>query len=185
MKQHIVAIIAIAIFCFTRAPSTVQAADAVSDPAGQIAGGMSITADQRATILKAYFHAFKSPLENDADTFVQEADANNLDWKLVAAISGVESTFGENIPAGSYNAWGWGIPTGAQDGVHFTSWKDGISQVSQGLKKNYFDHGAQNIYDVGWIYAANGDSWGSHVQFFMDKIGAFTPADPLFLSVNL
>lgn len=185
MKQHIVALITIVFFGLTLLPATVRAADAVSDTAGQIAGGISVTADQRATILKAYFHAFNSPLENDADTFVQEADANNIDWRLVAAIAGVESTFGENIPAGSYNAWGWGIPTGAKDGVHFSSWKDGITQVSEGLRNNYFNRGAQSIYDVGWIYASNGDSWGTHVQFFIDKIGAFTPADPQFLSVTL
>jgi len=178
-------IIAVIVLALTALPVGVRAADAVSDPAGQIADGVSVIADQRANILKAYLHAFNSPLENDADTFVSEADANNIDWRLVAAIAGTESTFGENIPAGSYNAWGWGIPTGASDGVHFTSWKDGIKQVSEGLRTNYFNRGAQNIYDVGWIYAANGDSWGTHVQFFMDKIGSYVPADPQFLTINL
>src|SRR5258706_9253508 len=82
--------------------------------------------DVRVTRLHSFLQSYDSPLADEAKTFIQEADKNNLDWKLVAAISGVESTFGKQIPPGSYNGWGWGIPTGAQSGIGFKDWGDGI-----------------------------------------------------------
>lgn len=145
----------------------------------------AVEPDNRVEKLRAFLKSYNSPLSEEAGTFVEEAQKHNLDWKLVAAIAGVESTFGHEIPAGSYNAWGWGIPTGASDGVHFTSWGDGIAQVSEGLEKNYFGRGAKDIYQVGWVYAANGISWGNHVRFFIDKISAFQPVTPDLLSVSI
>jgi len=147
--------------------------------------GREIAPDNRANMLRAYLYTLDSPLADVASTFVREADKNNIDWRLVAAIAGAESTFGKQIPKGSYNAWGWGVFTGTQDGVHFADWADGIAQVSEGLRKNYIDRGAKDIYDIGWIYAANGNSWGSHVNFFMEKIADFTPADPITLDVAI
>ena len=144
-----------------------------------------IAPDARIARLQAFLNSYDSPLAGEAATFIQEADKNGLDWKLVAAIAGVESTFGKEIPTGSYNAWGWGVFTGATDGVHFNGWADGIAQVSEGLRTNYYGRGAQSIYDVGWMYAANGDSWGTHVHYFIDKLDAFEPTAPDQLAVSI
>lgn len=141
--------------------------------------------DERVARLKAFLTSYGSPLVGEAKTFVREADEHNLDWKLVAAIAGVESTFGKQIPAGSFNAWGWGIPTGAQSGIGFENWQQGISTVSEGLAQNYFGRGAETIYDVGWIYAANGNSWGSHVLYFLNQIQEFSPTAPSELAVSI
>lgn len=184
MKKIFLLIIALIVFLSVK-PAVVRADDSESDPAAQITGFTAAQQDERAHILKAFLHANNSPLEYEANTFVEEADRNNLDWRLVAAIAGTESTFGKVLPKNSFNAWGWGIPTGADDGVHFKDWKDGIAQVSEGLRENYYGKGAKNVYDVGWIYAANGDSWGTHVQYFMDQISSFVPNDPQFLNVYL
>lgn len=143
------------------------------------------TSDTRITRLRAFLASYNSPLTNEAETFVAQADKYNLDWKLVAAIAGVESTFGKQIPAGSYNGWGWGVFTGTQDGVHFKNWADGIAQVSEGLRKNYIDRGAQDIYDMGWIYAANGNSWGTHVRYFIDQLESFAPTEVAQLPVSI
>src|SRR5215204_5196260 len=56
------------------------------------------TRDTRAEVLSKFLEARNSPLAPYAKSFVEEADRNNLDWKLVAAISGNESQFGELIP---------------------------------------------------------------------------------------
>jgi hypothetical protein len=141
--------------------------------------------DDRPQRLREFLASYNSPLADEADTFVREADKNNLDWRLVAAISGVESTFGKAIPTDSYNAWGWGVFTGSQDGVHFKNWADGIAQVSEGLRNNYYNHGASTIYDVGWMYAANGDSWGNHTQYFIDQLDAFQPSGVAQLPVSI
>ena len=144
-----------------------------------------VKSDDRVERLRAFLSSYDSPLAAVADTFINQADKNGLDWKLVAAIAGVESTFGKAIPTGSYNAWGWGVFTGAQDGVHFKDWADGIAQVSEGLRNNYYNRGAITIYDVGWTYAANGSSWGSHVQYFIDKLESFAPINIAQLPVSI
>ncbi len=143
------------------------------------------TNDTRVRRLRMFLESYDSPLAADAATFVAEADKYNLDWKLVAAIAGVESTFGKQIPTGSYNSWGWGVFTGAADGVHFKDWAQGIAVVSEGLRKNYIDRGARDIYDMGWIYAANGDSWASHVRYFIDKLETFQPTEVAQLPVSI
>ncbi|MCL4360193.1 hypothetical protein M1555_02975, partial [Patescibacteria group bacterium] len=120
----------------------------------------------------------------EAATFVAEADRYNIDWRLVAAISGVESTFGRHIPEGSYNGWGWGIPTGASSGIAFSSWENGIHTVSQGLAENYFGRGARTLDDVGRIYAAS-PAWAWKVRFFIEKITDFSVTDPEAIPLSL
>src|ERR1035437_9299144 len=61
--------------------------------------------DSRVRILREFLEKYNSPLVSYASTFVENADKYNLDWKLVAAISGVESTFGREIPNNSFNGW--------------------------------------------------------------------------------
>ena len=167
---------------FLGAPSEVLAIEAAG--AAQLAGFGELLVDKRVTHLRTYLTSHNSPLADEAEVFIREADRNSLDWKFVAAISGVESTFGKHIPSGSYNAWGWGIPTGAQSGVGFTNWQDGIATVSEGLRKNYMDKGAQSIEQIGRIYAAS-PRWAGNVRFFIAKIENFTPTSPEHLEVSI
>lgn len=125
--------------------------------------------DSRAKILALYFAQYNSPLEYNAQDFVDAADSYSLDWKLVAAISGVESTFGKFIPGG-YNGWGWGV-YGTQ-AIYFDSWRDGIYTVSKGLKENYIDKGYNDPYAMNRIYAESA-TWGSKVAYFMKDIEKF------------
>lgn len=140
--------------------------------------------DERVMKLKAYLLAKNSPLADESENFVTIADTYDLDWKLVTAISGVESTFGKHIPTGSHNGWGWGIPTGAQSGITFKNWREGIEQVSKGLRKNYLDRGAKTIEQIGRIYAAS-PSWSWKVHFFINQIESFSPNSPQLLSISL
>lgn len=156
-----------------------------ADAAAQLSLYIPEPVDMRAVKLRTYLKSHNSPIADQAEAFVAQADRHKLDWKLVAAIAGTESTFGKRIPRGSYNAWGWGIPTGSQSGLGFNDWEHGISTVSEGLAKNYYGRGAKTIYDVGWIYAANGISWGNHVSHFMNQIDSFIPTQPEFLAVTL
>ncbi|MEK7065669.1 MAG: hypothetical protein AAB961_01630 [Patescibacteria group bacterium] len=141
-------------------------------------------ADTRIALLRAYLSSQNSPFVDEANHFIEEADRLSLDWRLVAAISGVESTFGKQIPTGSYNAWGWGIPTGAQWGIAFADWKSGITTVSEGLKYNYIDRGAITIDQMGRIYAAS-PAWPWKVRYFIDQITEFAPNSPALLSVTI
>lgn len=134
--------------------------------------------DERAKILQAYFIKYNSPLQYHAQDFIDAADANQMDWKLVPSIAGVESTFGKFIPGGhgaytSYNAWGWGV-YGTQS-LGFKSWRDGIFTVSTGLKKDYINKGLTDPYAMNKVYAAS-PVWGQKVSYFLADLEKFTIA---------
>ena len=139
--------------------------------------------DSRVKILRDYLQQENSPLTPYAADFVENADKYNLDWKLVAAISGVESTFGQAIPNNSYNAWGWGVY--GDNVIRFGSWKEGIQTISQGLRERYMDQwGGKDIYQIGAMYASS-PAWAGHVEYYMNKIQDYalrSPKDTLSLS---
>ncbi len=124
--------------------------------------------DERVTKLEAYFAKHNSPLKPYARDFVYYADTYGLDWKLVPAISGVESTFGKHIPANSFNAYGW-----ANGDYKFTSWPNSIEHVSRTLRTKYYDRGLDTIPEIAHVYAPPSTTWAHNVQFFMDKIEDF------------
>src|SRR3972149_11598763 len=63
--------------------------------------------DDRKQRRETYLTSNGSPLAPYSREFIRIADKYGLDWKLLPAIAGVESTFGRFIPFGSYNAYGW------------------------------------------------------------------------------
>lgn len=125
--------------------------------------------DGQAKILADYLAKFDSPLRYHAQDFVDASREYGLDWKLVPAIAGVESTFGQFIPGG-YNAWGWGV-YGTQ-AIYFNSWREGIYAVSRGLRENYLNKGLIDPYSINRIYAAS-PYWGGKVAYFMRDLEIF------------
>lgn len=178
--QTILLIIVLSLFMRTQ----VYAFDhEISDASAQ-ANASVVSQDARILHLTKYLEAKNSPLSDYAAVFVGEADRLNINWKLVAAIAGVESTFGKHIPTNSYNAWGWGVFTGQQDGIHFTGWDDGIRTVSEGLKYNYIDKGRTTVDQIGRIYAASG-TWSQKVKWMLSDIESFSPNTPQALEVTI
>lgn len=160
---------------------TVQAKKTASLEPTQVAIVEAKQVDPRAIILRDYLAKHNSPLQNHAQDFIDAADKYNLDWKLVAAISGVESTFGKATPGNaqypSYNGWGWGV-YGTQ-ALYFTSWRDGIFTVSKGLRENYVNKGLTDPYAMNRVYAAS-PSWGWKVDYFLKDIEAFAQTYPSY-----
>ncbi len=182
MKNILAALTIVSILALLRQP--VYAIElSMSDPSAK-ANGTVVETDPRPMRLKAYLTAKGSPMAQDADFFVNEADRLNVDWKLVAAIAGVESGFGQHIPTGSFNAWGWGVFTGTNDGVHFASWKDGITQVSEGLRTKYLDKGAHTVDEIGSIYAAS-PVWSYKVKWMISDIDGYHPHSSDLLAVTI
>lgn len=124
--------------------------------------------DLRAVKLNKYLKSHKSPLAMYSDDFIYWADKYHLDWRLVPAITGVESTFGKRIPFKSYNAYGW-----ANGDYKFISWESSIEIVSKTLRKKYYDKGAVNIDKIADRYAPPSSTWGKNVKYFMNKIESF------------
>ena len=127
--------------------------------------------DPRVETLRKYLLGHKSPLADYAQDFVAASDKYGLDWRLVPAISGVESTFGKRIPKGSYNAYGW-----ANGNYKFKSWEDSIEIVSKTLRTKYIDKGAPSINKIARRYAPPSSTWARNVKFFMYKIETFPVA---------
>src|SRR5579864_7356164 len=110
--------------------------------------------DHRIEILKKYLEHMQSPLAPYARDFIVQADAYNLPWSLVAAISGTESTFGKAVPANCNNAWGFGIYS--DQTTCFDSYPQAIQTVSKSLRENYINKwGSRNVEDIGRYYAAS------------------------------
>lgn len=121
--------------------------------------------DYRIYTLRKFLNRFNSPLTPYSPEFIRTADYYGIDWRMVPAISGVESTFGKHIPVNSYNAYGW-----ANGNYSFRSWPDSIQIVSKTLKENYVDKGAVSISKIAKIYAPPSTTWGRNVKYFVGKI---------------
>ena len=131
-----------------------------------------VTVDSRIVGMKKFLVDYHSPMSPYAETFITEADRYGLDWRLVASISGVESAFGNLIPLGSNNGWGWrGGPNGAYS--MFTSWNDGIKTVTRGLALGYGT--TLTPFDIESTYcppcgANPAHLWANGVTNFMNEL---------------
>jgi hypothetical protein len=118
--------------------------------------------------LESFLRAQGSPFAGNAEDFITAADKYGLDWKLLPAISGVESGFGHVYVNGTYNAWGWG---GGY--IRFTSWSDSIDQIAAGLHDHYLSHGLTTPEAIAPVYAPPSWTWGSNVRMYMNQIDSF------------
>lgn len=137
----------------------------VSESAALQAEAASRPFDYRVENLRRYLEKHNSPLAPFSQDFVTYADIYGLDYRLVASISGVESTFGKRIPFNSYNAYGW-----ANGKFSFKSWPESIGIVSETLKLKYIDKGAVSIAQIARRYAPPSSTWGAKVKHFEGKI---------------
>lgn len=126
----------------------------------------------RVEVLKNFFAKYDSPLVDHSDTFVQVADLYGIDYKLLPAISCMESTCGKFIPYNSNNAFGWGVYGGNY--ISFETHDEAIQTVGEGLNKNYFSKGLDTIEEIAPVYTPpNSHNWANGVRFFtsqMDEI---------------
>lgn len=125
--------------------------------------------DKRIEILHEYLSQFNSPLSDYAQNFVETADTYNLDWRLLPAISAVESTFAKRYIRGTHNAWGWG---GGE--IAFADWPEAIDEIGSKIRANYMNRwGAKTVEEIGPIYAPPSSTWAGKVRFFMSDIDTF------------
>ncbi len=118
---------------------------------------------EKVNKIKKYLTKRNSPLAEYAEEFVKAADEFGIDYRIVAAISIIESGGGKKNFR-PYNAWGWG-----KSG--FNSWTEGIWAVSKGIGK-YYSKGATTPKYISKSYCPpNADNWARKVQGVMNEIG--------------
>lgn len=157
--------------------STLYTVDLTEQKVSTLSGskGLFVTSDPRVLALRQFLIDYNSPMYPYAEVFVTEADKYGLDWRLVAAISGVESAFGNLIPYQSHNGWGWkGDPT--RDWSYFNSWADGIAAVSEGLGVWYGGH--LTPFEIEPAYCppcgqTEGHPWANGVTRFMNEMDLY------------
>ncbi len=133
--------------------------------------------DSRAEKVANFLATHNSPLAFYAPDFVREADKNGFDYRLLPAISGVDSTFAQESIVGTYTVYGGGAGV-----IYFKSWPDGIAQISAGLKEGYLDKGASDVEQIARLYCPpNSARWAANVRLFMNQIEA-TPAGTTVLT---
>lgn len=167
MNKYIACIISVTALILSTAAVCRAQEQADASASVKTVDGLNSGFDYRVENLRNFLTKFNSPLIPYAKEFVDTADTYGLDYRLVPSITGVESTFGKQIPAKSFNAYGW-----ANGNYTFKSWPDSIEIVSGTLRTKYIDKGAPTIAKIAKKYAPPSTTWATKVTYFVGKIDA-------------
>lgn len=117
-----------------------------------------------------YLAKHKSPLYPYAKLIVEEAEKNNIDYRLIPAIAMNESTLCKNIHENSYNCWGWGIYGNMV--TRFDGYEDAIITISSGLRKNYYDRGLSTPAAIMKAYTPSSPDgiWAKKIEWTYAQI---------------
>jgi hypothetical protein len=87
--------------------------------------------NEHAQRINDYFATRNMPLAGYGQLFVEEAEKNGIDWRLLPAIGVKESSGGKFVCSDGVNAFGW-----ASCKIKFTSIEEAIKVVSKNLGGN-------------------------------------------------
>lgn len=123
-------------------------------------------ADPRPAQMRVILQKYNSPMVGLEEKLIQTAEKYKLDWTLMAAIAGTESSFAKRMPQNCNNPYGWGIY--GDNKICFKTLEDSIEGVASGLAKKY---DISSIESIAQTYnKVTTESWISHTTFFMNKI---------------
>ncbi len=118
---------------------------------------------QKVENVRNYLAGRHAPLAAYAEEFVKAADHYNIDYRIIAAISVIESGGGKHNFR-PHNAWGWGKKP-------FENWTEGIWTVSAGISR-YYSRGLTTPQLIAPYYCPpNAIKWAQNVNFVMNQIG--------------
>jgi len=119
---------------------------------------------KKVTAVKAFFSSYGAPLAANAEDFVRAADTYGIDYRLLPAISIVESTGGKKLFR-AYNPFGWG-----RSG--YASFKAAIYDVARGMS-NYYAGGLRTPQKIAYRYnPVTPEAWGRNVASLMNRMPA-------------
>ncbi|MBV8820305.1 MAG: glucosaminidase domain-containing protein [Acidobacteriaceae bacterium] len=122
--------------------------------------------DPRTIRLRHFFEAHGCPLRRFAEDFIEEADRNMLDWRLLPSISFVESSGGKYQK--NNNVFGWDSCR-----VGFTSIRAGIREVAAQLGRGKLYRG-KNLNAVLKTYNPRPE-YAVKVKAVMNSLGPTYP----------
>lgn len=133
-----------------------------------------VVSDPRIEKLERFLRKYNSPLAGHANNFIRTADTYHLDWRLLPAISGAESTFARHTPyCASYNPFGWTSTTSPCGYWRFDSFDDAIRFVGQKIAthspySNFQRSGS--IKELAIPYNGGNPDWIKNVNSFMIEL---------------
>lgn len=135
--------------------------------------GVATVADARIEIISNYLKENNSPLAPYAADIIAAADKYDVDYRLTTAIAQKESGLCRVIPEGSYNCWGWGIHS--KGTLTFSSYKEGIYEVTRGIRENYLNLGYTTPEEImkKWVPHSPNGIWAVGVSAYMEAINPF------------
>lgn len=123
-------------------------------------------ADPRVAQMRTVLTKYKSPMVGLEKVLIDTAEKYDLDWTLMAAIAGTESSFASRMPAGCINPYGWGIY--GDNKICFKTLEDSIEGVAAGLAKKY---NTSSLESIARTYnKVSTEGWINHTKFFINKI---------------
>lgn len=131
--------------------------------------------DPRVEKLEEFFASYDSPLGAHAVVFVETADRNGLDWRLLPAITGVESTFGKNVPSyAPFNPFGWRC-NHIQPCWRFSSYEEAVRTVGEKITNlpayKKWQRNKRDIRLLAVIYnGGDQKKWQRSVEYFMERL---------------
>ena len=138
-----------------------------------VGSSVGSTVNISAGLLQRFLVTHGSPMAPFAGDFISAAHKYGVNWRLIVAISGVESGFGRVIPessngALSYNAWGWTGGSGTFNGfANFSSWSSAIYAITSGIAHAY---GNQSPFVMQPVYDPPNPQWSYEVQSYMNQL---------------
>lgn len=122
------------------------------------------SADRRLVILQRFFQERDCPINKFARDFLEAADQNGLDWRLLPSISLLESGGGKDYEKN--NIFGWDNCK-----QNFPSIRDGIHAVAERLANSRLYHD-KNLDDLLRTYNPARPDYPRRVKSVMSQISA-------------
>lgn len=122
--------------------------------------------DEQVIKMNLVLEEYHSPMAGLEKELIAAAKKYNLDWTLMAAIAGTESSFGKRMPHECINPYGWGIY--GDNKLCFESFANAANTVAKGLGTKY---NTTSLSTIAHTYnTVSTEGWISHTQFFINKI---------------
>lgn len=116
--------------------------------------------------IENYLGRRNAPLAKEAEYIVMMSNKFGIDYRIVVAISIIESSGGIHTYR-PYNAWGWG----GAEGFTFENWEHSIYVVSRGIA-GYYSRGQDTPEKMAPTYNPHTpEEWGPKVRMVMNRIG--------------